>query len=51
MTEKEEILREENMTEDLRQDDSTEKKARRKKLAGFGLRLVCFAVITVLLLT
>ena len=51
MTEKEEILREENMTEDLRQDDSTEKKARRKKLAGFGVRLVCFAVITVLLLT
>ena len=28
-----------------------EKKARRKKLAGFGIRLVCFAVLTVALLT
>ena len=51
MTEKEEILREESISEDVRQDGNTEKKARRKKLAGFAVRAVCFAVVTVLLLT
>ena len=51
MAETEEVLREgETAAEKIRQDGA-EKKARRKKLAGFGVRLLCFAMITILLLT
>ena len=37
--------------EAVRQEAMGQKKARRKKLAGFGVRAVCFTILTVLLLT
>ena len=42
---RDETLREKDGTEEIRQGENAEKKARRKKLAGFGVRLVSFAVI------